>query len=150
MLMKRYASPKHSHTPTHREGKGVEQNEKAQKENEKKEESRKIAKRFLCLFCKIKSNVLVLWGEICFVCRIRHTCLDTILPYYHINRIPYTTIYTIYQATQCSPCQSSGRARRSSREREAACDGQSTAKKKKIRDVIEVHRLRNTLSISGG
>lgn len=70
-------------THTHREGKGVEQNEKAQKENEKKEESRKIAKRFLCLFCKIKSNVLVLWGEICFVCRIRHTCQDTILPYYN-------------------------------------------------------------------
>lgn len=27
---------------------------------------------FLCLFCKIKSNVLVLWGKTCFVCWMRN------------------------------------------------------------------------------
>lgn len=75
------------------------------------------------------------------------------MPRYHTTaHKPYTIYdipYTIYRATQCSPYQSSGRARRMCREREAACDRQSSAEKKR-RNVIETHGLWNTLPMSEG
>lgn len=135
----------HTHT-----GEGEEKKHKKsemKKHKKKKKKKTMIAKRFLCLFCKIKSNVLVLWGEICFVCRIRHTCvcLDTI-PY-----IPHT--YTIYPAP-CHRMQSiSIEWEREQRERErgekrseAVCDRQSTAEKKRKMQ-CNLHELAYTLSL---